>query len=77
MNRVAADRCCPQERVTEPNELHGAARVGIHGDAEFGERADQLGDDVAALVVSLSDDVSVDLFDLTEARAVVELRCEG
>uniref|UniRef100_A0A2P2Q334 Uncharacterized protein n=1 Tax=Rhizophora mucronata TaxID=61149 RepID=A0A2P2Q334_RHIMU len=73
LGRVTPNDGCVKKGVWKLDPVENGTSVGVfHGDVEFGERTDDLGDDVAALFEAIEEDLSVDLLDLSDASAAIE-----
>ncbi|WCJ41470.1 hypothetical protein M5689_022338 [Euphorbia peplus] len=74
LNAVTPNDCRVEKRVWGIDVVEDGMRVRFHGDVEIGEGADEFGDEIAALVETVDENVGVDLFDLGEDDASVEDR---
>lgn len=76
MEGVAADQGSPEKGVGLFDLLESEARVWVHRSLEFGEGANDLGEEEAGLVEAAADDLGVDAFDVVELGGVVKSRDE-
>lgn len=51
------------------NLLENGARITIHGGVEFGENADEFGEDIAVLLQPTTVDARMDSFEMAEVCA--------
>lgn len=72
MESVTANKRGPKKWVGEFNLLEDKAGIEVDRHIEFCKDTDELGENEAALVQTLTEDVSVHLFDMVDVVAAVK-----
>lgn len=76
MGSVTANECSPEKWVWVLNLMKYKTRVRVNWDIEFSKHTYKLSENVAALVETLTEDMGMDLFDLSEVGTAMENRDE-
>lgn len=72
MKSISTNESSPKKWIGVSDLLKNKAGIRIHRDIKFGEHTNELGEDVAALMKLVAENVSVDLLDLGEMGAAIE-----